>query len=94
MKVAHDNDDAARAAEAMRQIIETAYARGLANPVLLGIAVNDQDSIIKYWECRGGIAEKPMAPTGTADEGETPMAPTGAADEGETPMAQRSRRPR
>ena len=71
MKVAHKNDDAKRAAEAMSQIIEKKYARGLANPVLLGIAINDKERSIKHWECRGGLAEKPMEPSGSADEGET-----------------------
>ena len=71
LKVAHDNDDAKRAAEAMSQIIETQYASGLADPVLLGIAVNDEARTIKHWECRGGLAERPMEPSGSADEGET-----------------------
>ena len=71
LKVAHKNDDAKRAAEAMSQIIEKKYARGLANPVLLGIAINDKERSIKHWECRGGLAEKPMEPSGSADEGET-----------------------
>ena len=75
MKVARHNDDAKRAAEAMRQIIEKELARAVVNPVLLGIAINDKDQTIKHWECRGGLAERPMAPSGSADDGETPMAP-------------------
>ena len=75
MEVAHNNDDAKRAAEAMRRIIEKQFAIGLTNPILLGIAINDKERTIKHWECRGGLAEGPMEPSGSADDGETPMAP-------------------
>ena len=62
LKVARHNDDAKRAAEAMREIIEKDFARGMANPVLLGFAINDKERTIKHWECRGGRAERPAKP--------------------------------
>jgi hypothetical protein len=51
--------DAAMAKEAIKQILEKNYGGRYANPVLLGLVVNAKDRLIKAWECRGGLSERP-----------------------------------
>jgi hypothetical protein len=63
IKVSHGNaDDTKLAAAALEQIKEKNYAGASQNPVLLGAVINDGARVIKSWECRGGIEEKPVDP--------------------------------
>jgi hypothetical protein len=55
VKVSHDDkDDQKLAGVAMKQIKGKNYFGAFLNPVLLGIAINDQARAIKAWLCEGG----------------------------------------
>jgi hypothetical protein len=47
--------DKIRAQEAIDLIINNRYAAWLEDPVILGIAINDQEKTIKAWKSQGGI---------------------------------------
>jgi hypothetical protein len=63
LKVRHHDDskDEILAKNALKQIYEKNYAGSFDDPVLLGLVINDEDRLIKAWECRGGLAERPIA---------------------------------
>lgn len=70
VKVSHaGQDDSERAKDALAQILKKDYAKKRKNPVLLGLAVNDEARQIKSWECAGGLAARPESETEPAKPG-------------------------
>jgi hypothetical protein len=60
-------DDEKLAADAIRRSKLRNYGGGRRDPVLLGLAVNDEKRAVTAWRCEGGLTAGPRAET-TEDE--------------------------
>jgi hypothetical protein len=68
VKISHKAaDDEKLAVGALRQIKTRNYGGGRRDPVLLGLAVNDEKKAVTAWRCEGGLAAGPRAEA-TEDE--------------------------
>ncbi|MDR3135146.1 MAG: PD-(D/E)XK nuclease domain-containing protein [Deltaproteobacteria bacterium] len=71
VKLSHkDKDDKRLANDAQKQIHLNNYAGGNRDPVLLGLAINDNKRTITSWECQGGLMSKPQDKAPGTEDGE------------------------
>jgi hypothetical protein len=73
VKLSHGEEgekDEKLANDALKQIHFNNYAGGYRDPVLLGLAINDNKRIITSWECEGGNMAKPQDKTPGTEDGE------------------------